>query len=67
MISTGTETVVKIVTQLAMDVMEQETLTVLLVLTKEVCQTNVVRQESTITALLVKPAQPMSTLTELTV
>ena len=44
-----------------------ETLTVLLVLTKEVHQTNVVHQESTITALLVKLVQPMSTLTEVAV
>ena len=61
------EVVVKIVTQLAMDVMEQETLTVMLVLTKETIQWFVVHQENTTTALFVKPAQVTSTLTEVAV
>ena len=67
MISTGTETVVKIVTQLAMDAVTLETLTVMLVSTKETIQWFVVHQENTTTALPVKLAQPMSTLMELTV
>ena len=51
----------------ATSAMTLETLNVLLVLTKEIPQTNVVHQDSTTTTLLVKLVQLMSTLMELTV
>ena len=53
--------------QVVVDAQEGQTQTVMLVLTKEIPQTNVVHQESTTTVLPVKLVQLMSTLTELTV